>query len=133
MAEKLGHPSFSPWHRVISLYLKSIEKVGQYYKGFIDGEDNYKSFIDSFSAVSSNSFCVRTSAKRKNDHSEAQVNVTLENNEQEDQEGQRDEDQGNAKEEGTAGRALQRRLNHTEGKLSIFCWPSNAPLGINTL
>ena len=40
MAEDIGPPLFSTFHQVISSYLKNIEKVGQYYKGYIEGEDN---------------------------------------------------------------------------------------------
>ena len=115
MAEKSSHPLFSSLHRVISLYFKNIEKVGQYYKGFIDGEDNYRNFLDDFAAVTSNSFCVRTSVERKHDQSEAQVKVPLENSQEE-----QDEDQGNLTEEGAVGKTLQRRLNRTEGKFPIF-------------
>ena len=115
MAEKSGYPLFSSLHRAISLYFKNIEKVGQYYKGFIDGEDNCRNFLDDFAAVTSNSFCVRTSIERKHDHGEAQAKVPLENSQAE-----QDKDQGNVTEEGTVGKTLQKRLNRTEGKVSIF-------------
>eukprot|EP00795_Rhopilema_esculentum_P007013 gene7013-12637_t len=111
MAEGIGPPLFSTLHRVISSYFKNIEKVGQYYKGYVDGEDNYKNFLDDFSAVSSNSFCVRTSVERKNYHSEDQLNNASQNSNKE----QGDEDQRNAAAEGVEGKAPQRRLNRTEG------------------
>ena len=106
MAEGIGPPLLSTLHQVISSYLKNIEKVGQYYKGYVDREDNYINFLNDFSAVSSNSICVRTSEERKNYHSVDQLNNATQNSNKE----QGYEDQINAAAEGVGEKATQRRL-----------------------
>ena len=67
MADDAGPepPLFSAVHSVISSHLRKLEKVGQYFKGYIDGEENFEKFISDFSAISSNSYCIRRSTSRK--------------------------------------------------------------------
>ncbi len=106
---------FSTTHRVLSLYLRSIEKSGQYYKGFIDGEDNYNNFLKEFSACCSNSFIVRKSVEKP-----GQLGEKCPNKENSMNEESKDVFNDNDIESDEKKEKKQRRLNETEGKTSIF-------------
>ena len=109
MAEGLGPPLCSTVHRVISAYLKDITKIGQCYRGFIDGEQDFIRFLSDFSAVSSNVYFKRKSVERQNERtpdSLVEGDKILEEKVSEEE-----EPMGNEEEK----KEPQRRLNKTEG------------------
>lgn len=55
-------------YKVLGLYIKQAQKLGDYIKGYIDGEDNLKEFIKEYSLSSNTKFIVRTSCKKSKDH-----------------------------------------------------------------
>ena len=55
--------------QIFGRYLKEPMKVeGSYVRGYIDGEEEYKEFLDQFCAISRVKFTVRTSKKKKNEY-----------------------------------------------------------------
>ena len=107
MAE--GPPLRSSVHRVISAYLEDVTKVGQYYKGFIDGEQNFIRFLSDFSAVSSNSYFKRKSVERQKTPDLLTEDDIVQEEKVSEEEPKEDEEEK---------KVPQRRLNKTEGMMS---------------
>ena len=96
-------------HRVISAYLEDVTKVGQYYKGFIDGEQNFIRFLSDFSAVSSNSYFKRKSVERQKTPDLLTEDDIVQEEKVSEEEPKEDEEEK---------KVPQRRLNKTEGMMS---------------
>ena len=51
-------------YSILAMYLTNAQKHGLYVKGYVDGEENYQTFLKEFNALCKTKFIVRTSWRK---------------------------------------------------------------------